>query len=205
MHLKNDRTSAQAPRRRLESVKSAVAHGTPPSFLFFYGHRPLPGGRIGTPCLSQWWPSAFEVEGHRYATAEHFMMAEKARLFGDLDALARILAAAHPAEAKKLGRHVEGFHERVWAEHRFDIVIRGNLAKFSQSEPLKEFLLRTFDHVLVEASPTDRVWGIGLSQRDPRSRRPDKWRGLNLLGFALMKVRDSLRSQGFDERPSDAR
>jgi ribA/ribD-fused uncharacterized protein len=193
MHLMDERKTSQAALRRLESLKSAVAQGSRPRFLFFYGHRPLPGERIGKACLSQWWPSAFAVEGDRYATAEHFMMAQKARLFGDVDAFARILAAAHPAEAKKLGRQVKGFDERIWREHRFDIVVRGNLAKFAQSEPLQEFLLGTLDQVLVEASPTDRVWGIGLAESDRRSSRPQMWPGLNLLGFALMEVRDSLR------------
>jgi hypothetical protein len=200
MHLLDERTTARAAMRRLESLKTTSAQGSRPSLFFFYGHRPLPGGRIGKACLSQWWPSSFTVEGDRYATAEHFMMAQKARLFCDRDVFARILAAPHPAEAKKLGRQVKGFDERAWREHRFDVVVRGNLGKFSQSRRLGQFLLATDGDVLVEASPTDRVWGIGLAAGDPRSNRPELWRGLNLLGFALTEVRDRLRSQRSDTR-----
>jgi ribA/ribD-fused uncharacterized protein len=200
MHSIDERTKPQAARRRLESLKTTSAEGFRPSFLFFYGHRPLPVDRIGKACLSQWWPSSFTVEGNRYETAEHFMMAQKARFFGDLDAFARILVAPHPAEAKKLGRQVKGFDERAWRKHRFDIVVRGNLAKFSQSRRLEQFLLGTGEQVLVEASPTDRVWGIGLAASDPSSNRPEFWRGLNLLGFALMEVRDRLLSQRSDAR-----
>ncbi|MFD2352846.1 NADAR family protein [Nonomuraea ferruginea] len=120
------------------------------------------------------------------------MMAHKALLFGDEVAAEKILAAAHPGEAKKLGRAVGGFDEETWAAHRYEIVVRGNLAKFGQHAELKEFLLTTGGRVLVEASPLDRVWGIGLAADDPAAASPATWRGLNLLGFALMDVRDAL-------------
>jgi ribA/ribD-fused uncharacterized protein len=108
-------------------------------------------------------------------------------------AIAQILAAKHPGEAKKLGREVQGFDETLWLEHRSDIVLRANLAKFGQQEALRTFLLNTGDRILVEASPDDQIWGIGLAEDHPDAAVPDRWKGLNLLGFALMEVRDRLR------------
>jgi ribA/ribD-fused uncharacterized protein len=97
-----------------------------------------------------------------------------------------------PAEAKNLGRLIRGFDEQVWAEHRFELVVAGNAAKFWQDEALRGFLLGTANRVLVEASPRDRVWGIGLGSGDERATDPSQWLGLNLLGFALMEIRDCL-------------
>jgi ribA/ribD-fused uncharacterized protein len=129
----------------------------------------------------------------RYVAAEHFMMAEKARLFGDDETLERILEAEHPGGAKQLGRQVRGYEEKVWEKVRFDVVVRGNEAKFAQNPDLGEFLRTTSGRVLVEASPADRIWGIGLAENDPGACDPASWRGLNLLGFALMEVRRRLR------------
>jgi ribA/ribD-fused uncharacterized protein len=121
------------------------------------------------------------------------MMAEKARLFGDQAAAALILAAGGPAAAKTIGRQVRGFSDERWAAARFDIVVRGNVAKFGADQSLRAYLLSTGDDVLVEASPTDRVWGIGVRDQDDRARQPDRWPGLNLLGFALVEARRQLR------------
>ena len=176
-----------------DSLLRAVRCGERPRYLFFWGHQPLPGGEIGKPCLSQWWSAPFVVENQRYATAEHFMMAEKARLFGDEEIRSLILKAASPSATKRLGRAVRGFDTQQWEEARFGIVVRGNQAKFGQNPDLGAFLLGTGDRVLVEASPVDRIWGIGLSADDPRAEDPEQWRGLNLLGFALMEVRRLLR------------
>jgi ribA/ribD-fused uncharacterized protein len=178
--------------RNLETLRAAIQNGYRPKYLFFWGHTPARPGQIDKHCLSQFWSASFEVEGQVYPTAEHFMMAEKARLFEDSQTLHRILAATHPGEAKKLGRQVAGFEEQLWAEHRFEIVVRGNVAKFGQNEALQSFLLNTKDRVLVEASPTDRIWGIGLAEADERAADPPRWLGLNLLGFALMVVRRQL-------------
>ncbi len=175
-----------------DSFLKSVRKGERPHYLFFWGHKPQPDGRIGKEVFSQWWVAPFEVEGQRYATAEHWMMAEKARLFGDEAALEKILAAGSPAQAKKLGRTVKDFNEHVWKEKRFEIVVAGNLAKFSQHEALKTFLLNTGSKILVEASPVDRIWGIGMSADNPDAENPAMWRGLNLLGFALMAVRERL-------------
>ena len=163
-------------------------------FVFFWGHQPPSDGGVGPSCLSQWWPAPFSVDGIAYPTAEHWMMAEKARLFGDADVEARVLAAGTPKQAKALGREVTPFDSERWEDARFDVVVRGNLAKFEQNPHLRRYLEGTGDAVLVEASPVDRIWGIGLAEDDPRARRPREWDGLNLLGFALMEVRARLRT-----------
>ena len=97
-------------------------------------------------------------------------------------------------ECESLGRQITGFKDDVWNAHRFDIVCQANRARFSQHADLKAFLLQTGERILVEASPVDSIWGIGLAQDDPRIDNPLQWQGLNLLGFALMKVRDQLQA-----------
>ncbi|MET7681591.1 NADAR family protein [Streptomyces sp. NPDC005423] len=170
-----------------------VRAGARVKYLHFWGHRPGPGGRVGAGCLSQWWPSPFTVDGVVYATAEHWMMAGKARLFGDAEAEARVLASGHPSEAKKAGRLVRGFDEETWVRERLGIVVEGSVHKFAADPALREFLLGTGDRVLVEASPVDRIWGIGLAAADEAAGDPERWRGPNLLGFALMEARTRLR------------
>lgn len=158
-------------------------------YLYFWGHTPREGGQVSNAC---WYDSPFVVDGVRYATAEHYMMAQKAKLFGDMAIFEQIIHSSHPKQAKDLGRKVGNFDEVVWNEHRFDIVVTGNFAKFSQHEALKVFLLNTESHVLVEASPVDKIWGVGLAKDDEKITNPLNWNGLNLLGFALMVVRDNL-------------
>ncbi|KAA6219917.1 NADAR family protein [Streptomyces filamentosus] len=178
----------------IEELTQQVSRGAKVKWLHFWGHRPAPDGRLAASCLSQWWPSPFVVDGVRYATAEHWMMAGKARLFGDADAERAALAAPTPAQAKNAGRLVRGFDETVWARERFGIVVAGSVHKFASDEGLRSYLLGTGGRVLVEASPVDRIWGIGLAADDPGARDPARWRGLNLLGFALMEARERLRA-----------
>ncbi|MFF7753474.1 NADAR family protein [Streptomyces sp. NPDC007971] len=177
----------------VEALIREVGAGSRVRYLHFWGHRPRPDGRIGASCLSQWWPSPFVVDGVRYATAEHWMMAGKARLFEDAEAERRVLAAEHPAEAKKAGRLVRDFDEAAWERERFRIVVEGSVHKFASDDALRAFLLGTGDRVLVEASPVDLVWGIGLAAGDEAAAHPERWRGPNLLGFALMEARERLR------------
>lgn len=181
----------ESPRSVAEAV-SLEAAGRSFQYVYFWGHSPEVDGSAGRGCLSQWWPAAFTEDERRFASAEHYMMAHKAWLFGDAAAAKKILAAGHPGEAQALGRKVRGFDQRTWEAERFGIVVRGNLAKFGHHQDLLTYLLGTGDRVLVEASPRDRIWGIGLGETDPLAVSPQTWKGLNLLGFALMQARAQL-------------
>jgi len=121
------------------------------------------------------------------------MMAEKASLFNDFVSETEILNTNNPAKAQRLGRKVNGFTQNTWVKNRFEIVVNGNLEKFSQNNKLKTFLLNTGNKIIVEASPNDSIWGVGLAESDIRITNPGDWNGLNLLGFALMEVRERLR------------
>ncbi|WP_406151739.1 NADAR family protein [Streptomyces sp. NBC_01012] len=178
----------------MEALRARAARGERVKYLPFWGHRPRRDGRLGESCLSQWWPAPFTVGSVRYASAEHWMMAGKARLFGDAEAEAAAVAAGSPAAAKRVGRQVRGFDDAVWARERFGLVVEGSVHKFGQDPALRTYLLGTGERVLVEASPVDRIWGIGLAKDDPRTANPASWRGLNLLGFALMEARTRLRA-----------
>jgi len=162
-------------------------------FLFFWGHRLQKDGSIGKGCLSQWYAGGFNHQGIYYSSAEHWMMAQKATLFEDLECRKQILQAATPNDAKALGRKIKQFDTKKWDAASYQIVVEGNYLKFSQEDKLKDFLLSTKDKILVEASPYDTIWGIGMLADDPRATDPQKWAGINKLGFALMEVRDLLR------------
>ena len=162
-------------------------------YIFFWGHTPPKDNLISKSCFSQWYDSPFSCDGVTFKTAEHFMMARKALLFDDRHMYQQILEANHPGEAKSLGRMVQNFEQAIWEQNRFAIVVEGNYHKFTQNPPLQEFLLKTGTRVIVEASPRDRIWGIGRSQQDPKSQIPSAWQGLNLLGFALMEVRQLIQ------------
>jgi ribA/ribD-fused uncharacterized protein len=171
---------------------AAFERGERPRFLFFWGHTPK-GRTVGPWVLSNWFPSPFVIDGVTYETNEHWMMAEKARLFGDTVARGRVMKAPSPGEAKAIGREVRQFDDDVWDAARFGIVARGCEAKFAADAALRDYLLQTGDAVLVEASPRDRVWGIGLGASSADANDPRTWRGENLLGFALMEARARLR------------
>src|SRR5688500_12816824 len=109
-----------------------IRAGEAPKYLMFWGHTARPGQQApGKECLSQWYPAPFSVDGCRVPTAEHFMMAEKARLFGDEVLRSAIRRCEHPGEAKRLGGEVRDFDDDLWEEHRSRIVVQGNIAKFS--------------------------------------------------------------------------
>jgi ribA/ribD-fused uncharacterized protein len=173
----------------LEDLRARFNTGEPLDFTFFWGHQRSKNA-VTASCFSQWYEAEFVVEGQRYPTAEHFMMAEKAALFDDQEIRAQVLQAPTPNAAKALGRKVHGFNDQLWLQHRYDIVVRANQAKFSQNPELDEYLMRTGSRVIVEASPVDDIWGIGLAQDHADVNDPNLWKGLNLLGFALMQVRD---------------
>ena len=176
----------------LEWIKNLHESEERVKYIFFWGHTPRKDGQIGQSCMSQWWESIFEVDDIQYRSAEHWMMTEKARLFGDTEILEKILNAKSPAEAKKLGRLVRDFKPEIWDAQKYEIVKQGSFHKFSQDENLKAYLMNTANRVLVEASPYDTIWGIGLTKDAKQVEDPNTWKGENLLGFALMEVRDAL-------------
>jgi ribA/ribD-fused uncharacterized protein len=193
-----DKTASGGVYRRMyydrSSLEAAFNSNVSLQFLFFWGHRAAKDGRITASCLSQWWPASFNVDGLTYPTAEHWMMAGKARLFGDTETAERILEASDPKVVKQLGREVRGFDPAAWDLEKFNIVAEGSFQKFRRNAELADFLLGTGDAIIVEASPVDPVWGIGLAGHDPAASNPALWRGGNLLGFALMRARDRLRA-----------
>lgn len=178
--------------RSVDQLITALAAGSRAKYLPFWGHRQSPDGRLGPSCLSQWWPSRFAAEGEVFRSAEHYMMLRKALLFQDQARADSILSARSPAQAKAIGRQVVGFDEVVWVKHGWDIVVSASESKFGSDPSLRKFLLGTGRRVLVEASPVDRIWGIGLAADSEFAEVPQRWRGQNLLGFALMEARKRL-------------
>lgn len=163
-------------------------------YVYFWGHQPSVDGSLTKTCLSQWFQRAFVVDDVTYISAEHYFMAQKAKLFGDSIAFDKIIETKYPEDAKKIGRQVIGFCSKIWDKHKFDIAVKSNAEKFGQHEDLKKFLIDTNQAILVEASPVDKIWGVGLAQDNPDIQNVAKWQGLNLLGFALMQVREMLVS-----------
>jgi len=145
--------------------------------------------------FSQWLPSKFKgPDGFVYSNCEQWMMAGKARLFKDNRMLEQILKTTDPKKVKGLGRCVSKFNEDIWKANRERIVLDGNLLKFSQDKVLARALLATGDKLLVEASPLDKIWGVGLNPETASRTSKSQWKGLNLLGIALMETRRILRS-----------
>lgn len=161
---------------------AAIGRGRMYSFHTFWGGP-----------FSQWSVSKFYHQGDEYVTAEHFMMVQKARLFGDKKAEEIILSNDHPRAAKDAGRQVKGYIDEVWAAHRYNAVLLGSFLKFTNNKGHFDSLMDTGKDMLVEASPEDRIWGVGWAPPDPRAKDPRQWNGDNLLGFVLTQVRDCLR------------
>ena len=176
----------------IETIKEIVRRKPETTIIYFWGHTPNPKKKTAA-CLSQWYYCYFEVNGIQYHTTEQYMMANKALLFKDDDVYQEIMAANNPHDYKKLGRKVRNFEPKLWDSKKSEIVVEGNKAKFSQNPDLKEFLLSTEDAILVEASPYDKIWGIGLDRETALKGGVEQWQGENLLGCALMEARDRLR------------
>jgi len=178
----------------LKWALDAEANGIVLKYLYFWGHRKGKNDEVSASCMSQWYEATFVVDGISYPTAEHWMMSRKALLFDDHPTFEKIIKSKTPGEAKDLGRKVLNFDENLWNEKRFEIVVRGNLAKFTQNKNLGLFLINTSNRILVEASPVDKIWGVGLASDNEQIQNPNTWKGLNLLGFSLMEVRDLLKN-----------
>lgn len=167
--------------------------------ILFWGHT-KGEGTVGKECLSQWYPCKFkepikDIKGNtvqevNYFCAEQYMMAHKALLFNDLDSFNKIRDSRTAKECKQLGRQVKNFNQKFWDAHKFDLVVNGNILKFSQNPELANYLSSTGKKVILEASPYDRIWGIGYSKDEAWNNR-NNW-GQNLLGKALMVVRENL-------------
>jgi ribA/ribD-fused uncharacterized protein len=149
----------------------------------------------GSSVFSQWYKSSFvDIDGQKYTSAEQYMMSEKAKLFGDDDTRTKILRNNNPKVCKTLGRKVAGFNEKIWEDNRELIVLNASLLKYGQNPELKDALLSTGDKCIVEASPYDKIWGIGIRESHTDATNPQRWKGLNLLGKALILTREKLRS-----------
>lgn len=153
-------------------------------FLFFFHSNNV---------FSNWYPLKFTCGNYEFTCVEQYMMWSKAILFGDQDSASKIMKASTPREMKALGRGVKGFREDIWNSYKESIVEKGLFLKFSQNPPELKILLDTKNLILAEASPYDKIWGIGLGVNHPDVHLPTKWPGQNLLGLALMRVRDKLK------------
>ena len=143
--------------------------------------------------LSNWYLSDFCVDKISYSSMEQYMMYQKALLFKDMEIAEQILNTSNVGKIKALGRSVQHYEDGVWNGMRQIIVYQGLSQKFQQNIELKEKLLATQDHLLAECAVQDKIWGIGLSMKDERRLYPEQWQGQNLLGFALMCVRSTLK------------
>jgi ribA/ribD-fused uncharacterized protein len=156
-------------------------------FTFFWGKNKEGGVEI----FSQWHPSVIHYNGLEFPTAEHYMMYHKANLFQDYNSAEAIIKAASPKEAKVIGRNIQNFDQEIWDNNKYNIVKMGNLLKLTQHPDFLKTLLSTGTSILVEASPYDKIWGVGLPASDPRIVDPHQWLGENLLGFVLTDIKDS--------------
>lgn len=175
-------TAAEMDRLRIGNTETDA--------IFFY--------RVGDAygAFSNWAPTPFTVDGVSFSTAEQYIMYRKCLTFGDNVTAEKLLSYDSPKEQKALGREAAGYIDSVWAGIRQTVAIRGLYAKFSQDAELKRLLLGTGDAVLVECTSNDRIWACGLDKDDDDRLSADRWKGQNILGFALMEVRNMLRAEG---------
>ena len=152
-------------------------------FAFFWG---------GT--MSQWAKSDFTIDGIKFNTCEQYMMYKKAMLFGDQATADKILEAKSPREQKQLGREVSPYDDAKWVSVCREVVYDANVAKFSQNPEMKKELMFTAGKTLVEASPHDKRWGIGLAADNPLAKDRKTWKGDNWLGEAIERVREDMIS-----------
>lgn len=143
---------------------------------------------------SQWHKAPMIIEGVEYNCCEQYMMHQKALTFNDLEIAEKVLQTSNPKDQKGLGRQIKGFDKDKWDSVCLGIVYKGNFAKFTQNPDLMSALLSTGDRLLVEASPLDKIWGIGMAEEDPAVDDPANWKGLNLLGWSITLVKQQLKN-----------
>ncbi|MFS1019800.1 MULTISPECIES: NADAR family protein [Enterococcus] len=161
-------------------------------YVFFWGHTG-DGKSLGKEVFSQWFPASFQADGRIFSTTEQWMMFQKAVLFKDNHTASLILREPDPKKIKALGRKVKNFDEKTWDKYKYAIVLKGNYLKFTQNRKLLQVLLSYEGKTFVEASPYDKVWGIGLRATDKRALTETTWQGENLLGKALTKIANDLK------------
>ncbi|XP_077981733.1 protein irg-1-like [Glandiceps talaboti] len=176
-------TTSMRTKTAKAKSSSSVQNTKSEKYTFFW--------KIQSP-FSQWFPANFTVDGITYSCAEQYMMHQKAVMFGDREMAKKIMKTNKPKAMKAFGRKVQNFEVQTWNERCKDVVKKANMAKFSQNSELKAKLFATVGTTLVEASPRDRIWGIGLGAANPKAQRKATWRGKNLLGYILTDVRDEL-------------
>lgn len=156
--------------------------------------KPYGNDKIGPHVFCQWYKTNFIDENNiKFSCTEQYMMFKKAMLFGDKQIAYKILLETDPSKMKKYGRLIKNFDDKIWNENKFTIVYNGNYLKFTQNDELKKYIKSTGNSILVEASPYDNIWGVKLSADNDDILYPEKWKGENLLGFALMQVRDNIK------------
>lgn len=175
-----------------ERITKELNDGIKRDIVYFWGHHMRKDGGVGKECFSQWYMADFYVGHIKYCCMEQYMMSQKALLFGDKETNEKIMKAENQGEIKSLGRKVKNFDEIVWNEFKSLIVLTGNYYKFSQLNKARQYLLGTKNAILAEASPYDTIWGIGMGEQEAVQCDISDWRGSNLLGFALMEVREEI-------------
>ena len=181
------------PKYTLSQLRQEAIGGKKHDFCFFFRPYPAREDSVAQNCFSQWYMADFRSIERTFCCMEQYMMASKAELFDDPNIREQILESRDPKQIFDLGRKVRNFDQKLWDRAKYSIVLNGNWCKFSQNKNLRTFLLSTGECVLAEASPYDGIWGIRLPASSPDAQDPMKWQGQNLLGFALMEVRDELR------------
>ena len=173
----------------LEWLKEQISYGKEFNYTFFWGAGNFNG------YLSNWYHSNFSYKGERFANCEQFMMAAKARVCGDEETREKIMRTTNPKEIKALGREVKNYDDDLWASERKKAVLLANYLKYTQNAGLGKELINTGNAILVEASPYDKIWGIGMASTEDAARNALTWKGENYLGFVLMTVRDILKGE----------
>jgi len=174
-----------------QQLIDSLAQGNKFDFVFFGGEG-LAQQVDARRCFSQWYMADFEVDGHRFVNSAHYVMAAKAKLFGDDEAYHKLLAVSSTDDIQTLGRSIQGFNEQLWLDNRMSIVETSVEQKFAQNPILMAFLKDSADKVIAEANPVDKIWATGVAEDDANATNPAEWRGDSLLGFVIMAVRSRL-------------